>query len=531
MKTLSGRILFLFISLLIFVDRTKAQVPVLNSDLSAAATIFLDFDGQYVTGTSWNWSGAINAQPSGLSREAVVEIFNRVAEDYRPFNLNITTDSLIYAAAPTNKRTRLIVTPSSEWYGRAGGVAFVGSFNWGNDTPAWVFSALLNNNVKNVAEACSHEAGHTLGLQHQSSFDVNCNKVAEYSAGRGEGEIGWAPIMGVGYHKNLTTWSSGPSTAGCNNIQDDLSVIAGPANNFGFRADDHGDNPTTSTPVDLQSQSFLVNGLINRAADIDAFKIDLPFPTVLKLNAIPQNVGNGNQGANIDIRVSILNAAKDTIGVYNPSTLLNAGIDTNLNTGSYYIIVKGIGNINQSEYGSLGSYSINGSVESILPVHGVVLKGKSTLNDHILSWTYTGHEKSKSFVVESSSDGKTFQALVNLSGEVTNFTYRPFHATSYYRVKITTTGTAGAYYSNVISLKLHRERGLELLSSIVHDRITIRSNGAHAYQVFDNNGTILHHGKFVSGLNHIDVRNAANGILFLRMNNGVDLWTEKLIKQ
>ena len=79
---------------------TTAQVPLLNSYPSARATIFLDFDGQIVTGTSWNWSGAINAQPSGFSVDGMTQIFNRVAEDYRIFNINVTTDSTVFAAAP-----------------------------------------------------------------------------------------------------------------------------------------------------------------------------------------------------------------------------------------------------------------------------------------------------------------------------------------------------------------------------------------------------------------------------------------------
>ncbi len=48
-----------------------------------------------------------------------------------------------------------------------------------------------------------------LGLQHQSTYDSNCVKTAEYSPGQGSGEIGWAPIMGDGYYENLTTWHIG----------------------------------------------------------------------------------------------------------------------------------------------------------------------------------------------------------------------------------------------------------------------------------------------------------------------------------
>lgn len=187
-----------------FVQKSFAQVPKLSSLPSAAATIFLDFDGHLVQGTSWNSSGDFQCNSANLDATQITEIFNRIAEDYRPFNINITTDSSVYDAAPTVQRSRVVLTTSSSWYGLAGGVAFTNSFTWGDNTPCFVFTALLNYNIKFIAEAASHEAGHTLGLNHQSSYDAVCNKTAEYNVGVGSGEIGWAPIMGVGYYRNQT---------------------------------------------------------------------------------------------------------------------------------------------------------------------------------------------------------------------------------------------------------------------------------------------------------------------------------------
>src|SRR6476660_7365776 len=84
----------------------KSQVPLLNSYPSAAAVVFLDFDGHTVNGTSWNYNGPIACGASGLNNSQITEVFNRVAEDYRPFNINITTDSNKYLAAPANQRPR-----------------------------------------------------------------------------------------------------------------------------------------------------------------------------------------------------------------------------------------------------------------------------------------------------------------------------------------------------------------------------------------------------------------------------------------
>src|SRR5690348_4554380 len=96
---------------------TNAQVPVLSSLPSAQYVIFLDFDGHTVNGTGWNYSGPIYCGASTLDNNQITTIFNRVSEDYRPFNVNITTDSTKYLAAAANKRMRVIETVSYEWYG------------------------------------------------------------------------------------------------------------------------------------------------------------------------------------------------------------------------------------------------------------------------------------------------------------------------------------------------------------------------------------------------------------------------------
>src|SRR5687767_1588876 len=92
----------------------EAQVPVFNSNTTASAVIFLDFDGHTVENTYWNTTGPIVCANSGLSNAEITTIFNRVAEDYRPFNVNVTTQESKFLAAPLNRRMRVIVTTSWE---------------------------------------------------------------------------------------------------------------------------------------------------------------------------------------------------------------------------------------------------------------------------------------------------------------------------------------------------------------------------------------------------------------------------------
>lgn len=510
----------------------KAQVPVLNSYPGVPATILLDFDGQYVTGTPWNWAGPINAQPATLSAAQITEIYSRVAEDYGIFNINITTDSTVYLAAPASKRIRMIITPTSSWYGSAGGVAFVGSFVWGNNTPAWIFSALLGNDVKKIAEATSHEAGHALGLQHQSIFDGSCNKTAEYSSGQGSGEIGWAPIMGSGYSKNLTTWHNGTSAMGCTYYQNDISIIANATNNFGLRADDHLDIHTAASPIAISFASS-ASGIINNSSDRDVFKFDLPATNNFRLSAIPQNVGSGNEGANVDIKVALLDQNADTIGRYNPAELLNVGVDTNLNSGTYYLVVDGVANANLSDYGSVGFYTLSASILHALPVHRLALTGRINADDHDLHWNYFADEPVKEIHIESSKDGIHFNFLTKLSADSRSLSWKPLNNERiHYRVKVIVASDERAYYSNIIELRrLATGKSIDIANTLIADHIRINTDKNFSYQLFDETGRLLQRGTLQQGFNHISVATIKKGILFLRLQHNAETYTEKLMKR
>jgi len=515
----------------------NAQMPLLNSYPSARATIFLDFDGHYVTGTSWNWSGPITAQPSGFSANDITEIFNRVSEDYRIFNVNITTDSTVYDAAPVKQRTRVIITPTYQWYGNSnGGLAIVGSFARGDNTPCWVFSSLLSNNPKYVAECVSHEAGHTLGLQHQSSYTSSCAKT-EYNGGNGSGETSWAPIMGVSYYKNLTTWHYGTNTYACNYYQDDLAIISGAPNNFGYRTDDAGDSHGSATSMGFTLTGFHTTGLINSGADKDVFKFSLPTQTYIHLNAIPQSVGTkstNNSGANLDIKLSLLDFKGDTIGQYNPLGAVNAGLDSNLLSGTYYLVVEGTANDHLVKNESLGYYTIEATPITILPIHRLALSGKATEGMHNLSWTYEADEAVHRIEVQNSKDGVRFETLTEVSAATKTFSWKPLADNApFYRVRVVTANNERSYYSNIITLreKADDKAAVRIMNTMVVNSIVVNSDKEASYQVLDGTGRLLQRGKLVTGTNNIDITNAQKGLILLRVQSEMATNTWKLIKQ
>lgn len=313
---------------------------------SNPGVILLDFDGQLVSGTSWNNGTNINCLPANLTTAAMTSIMDRVINDYNAFNVIVTTDENVYNAASSLKRMRVIITESWEWFGQAGGTSFLNSFTWGGNTPCFVFSSLLNYNEKKIAEAASHEAGHTLGLQHQATYN-GTTLASPYNYGQGSGETGWAPIMGCGYYQNITTWHNGPSVAGYASFQNDVSVIAGV---LGMKTDDYSNSISGS-----QALTTSLNGAINSSTDADFFSVNLSTPKTVSL--IPFNVGVNNQGANLDLIIRIYNSQGQLIFSAEDPAVLNA--IAVVNAGQYFISVSTIANLYAGTYGMLGKYNIS----------------------------------------------------------------------------------------------------------------------------------------------------------------------------
>ena len=517
----------LFFTLLI--SASAFSLPKLNSYSSASATIFLDFDGHTVSGSSWNNGNTLFCAASGLTDPQITEIFNRVSEDYRPFNINITTDSTKFLSAPLNRRIRIIITPTSSWTTGVGGISYVGSFTWGDDTPGFVFSDRLGpNSPKYIGECCSHESGHTVGLSHQSTYDNNCVLTETYCMGTGTGEVGWAPIMGNSYYRNMTGWNDGPTPYGCANTQDNLTTITS-LNGFTYRTDDYTETLNAST-YSISGSSFNIDGIITTGTDKDAFKYTVSQNVNFHLDAIPFNVGSNYIGANLDMKIMLYNGST-LIRTYDPPTTMAITIDTVLNTGTYYFVVDGTGNSNTGNYGSLGSYTLTG-FNGPLPIHDVTLSGNINKDKHALSWNIIADEPIKTQVVEVSTDGIIFKPLSTLNSTTKVFSYIPYNTgTLYYRIKVTSVIDQTAY-SNIVALKVTGKPEKSFaVSSFVQNEITVNAYGNYQYRLSDASGRLIAIGTGSNGTNRINVDNRPGGLYILQLFINNEQQTERIIKQ
>ncbi|MBN2475076.1 MAG: hypothetical protein JXB62_10740 [Pirellulales bacterium] len=353
----------------------KAPYPLsetflLHSHPSATKVIHLDFDGHTTSGTSWNnafTDGAPFDTPpysyeggsdfSNGELERIQRIWQRVAEDFLPFNVDVTTEEppvqdLINSGGGDQRwGVRVCIGgSSSDWYsGGAGGVAYVGSFDWGSDTPCFVF----NTGETGAAEAATHEVGHTLSLHHDGT------STEEYYGGHGSGATGWAPIMGVGYYRELVQWSKG-EYADANQQEDDLYRIT-TQNGFSYRSDDHGSSRASAGALNLVDGVTIDDeGIIERTSDVDYFSFYTGSGTI-RLDIDPFYYH-----PNLDILAKLYDEDGSLVASSNPAEQLYADIEANVSEGVYYLSVDGIGKGDPataySDYGSLGYYSIGGTV-------------------------------------------------------------------------------------------------------------------------------------------------------------------------
>ncbi|MGF9756546.1 M12 family metallo-peptidase [Microvirga sp. 0TCS3.31] len=351
---------------------TTEEVPADVFDLSSRPgsdrTVFLDFEGSTYVGTRWN-DGREIVSPAysvdadrttfgDIERAQIHLAWRSVAEDYAPFDVNVTTrrpapSALTRTSSSDRTYGVPVVITSTNVVGSGcgcGGAAYVGVLGvvGANDyQPAWAFTNGSGTGGLNIGQVVSHEVGHTFGLGHDGTSEVSY-----YTGARG-----WAPIMGASYGTRASQWSSG-AYPDADNPEDDVAVIADTAP---VLADDHAGTATAATPI----APGTTNGLITSRTDVDAFSFTGSGATTV---AVTGPAGSSN----LDVMLTVLDPRGVRVATVDP--VADSAIDGSMSAtwtadlpvtaGTWTAVVDGVGSGDPREtgryddYGSLGAYTL-----------------------------------------------------------------------------------------------------------------------------------------------------------------------------
>lgn len=315
---------------------------------------------------------------STAEQTMIQKIWARIKEDFAPFDVNITTEPPASLVGKTG--TSIVITNRVH---QAGGYAYLNSFGTINlsNPPAFCFQNNLGNSEKYIADCVSHELGHTLGLYHQGTASVG------YYTGHGDGETGWAPIMGVGYYKNLGQWAKGEFN-GATNKDDAYAIML--KRGLNPRVDDVGNTNALAATMTSTTSNGLNNlsaaGIIEKVGDVDVFKLTAGAGTLNLSLAVSAF------GGNLDAQMDLLDATGKVVTTSNVLTTLGTTLSTKTTVGgTYYLKISAVGKGDPktngySTYGSLGQYLITGTAPlyvmtpPVIAVTTSALTGKAALN-------------------------------------------------------------------------------------------------------------------------------------------------------
>ncbi len=345
----------------------------LHSKPGSTKTIYLDFNGETISGRAWNNNNTptsgndiiappwdINGNPGVFSaneQSIIQQVWYLVAEDYAPFDVDVTTEYPGEAAITRSDvtdnvfGTRALISPINSLIdtNAYGGLAYVGVYNLVGDffKPALIFPENLGNNPKNIAEAVSHEVGHNLGLHHQGTSSLG------YYAGQGN----WAPIMGVGYYKPIVQWAKG-EYQDANNHEDALALIT--TKGLDYRAQDFGNSIATASL--MPGIKSITNGVISRTGEADYFYFQTGS------GSAQVTITNWSGSSDLHERVTIYDF--NGVPVVSSESVDDASVGTRgvtiqfpVTAGKYYVSIVGTNNGNAfttgySTYASLGQYTL-----------------------------------------------------------------------------------------------------------------------------------------------------------------------------
>jgi hypothetical protein len=379
--------------------------PAFHSREGSTNVLYIDFNGATVSATTaWAvsyFSGKsftclpfdIDNDPATFSakEQLIIKlIWEHVAEDYAPFDIDVTT---VEPATYTNTTAHALVTQNKTSDGAdcpnlatSTGVAYVDVFGKSNFSSLYnvsfqyfqKFSNALDYNgfySRFLADTVSHEVGHNFGLSHDGQgsteyypgHDKNGSQSTSSQYWYTEGS--WCPIMGAASARSISQWSKG-EYYNSTNTQDDIAIIGA---STGFVPDDAVATlagATALTRYTNNSGQYAIASLQN-STDADTFKFTLSGPATSILVAPYVDVDDDsgldvNEGGNSDLKAELLNSSGGLMVTLNPEPATYVSMASPIPAGTYYLKVTadGFGTPLTStcngytNYGSIGTYYV-----------------------------------------------------------------------------------------------------------------------------------------------------------------------------
>ncbi|HEY5313791.1 MAG TPA: hypothetical protein VIK18_14785, partial [Pirellulales bacterium] len=205
-----------------------------------------------------------------------------------------------------------------------------------------------NGDPKGTADAIEHEAGHMLGLEHQSVYN-GTTLSQEYNPGN----LYTGPIMGAPYSSTTARWWDGPSDVSSTTIQDDMAVIADQTNGFGYRPDVWNNTLATAATLTNTAGLLTASGVIEQPTDTDYYVLQSPGGVFGDFTILPASFGT-----TLDFTAELISSSGQILNEAQGNLNINkVELNASLPKGTDYLVIKGLG-----DYGDVGQYSIQGSI-------------------------------------------------------------------------------------------------------------------------------------------------------------------------
>jgi autotransporter-associated beta strand protein len=229
--------------------------------------------------------------------------------------------------------------------------------------------------------------------------------------------------MGAGYGKNIKQWSNGDYYLATASWQDDLAIISGQNNGVAYRPDDVGQTLGTAAYLNIATGGSVTNqqGIIGSTGEVDAFR----FKTTG--GAVNLSITTATSySPNLDIHAELVNGSSGLqVAATNPdSPELNQTLASTIPAGEYLLKIKGVGyptpadNSGYSNYGSLGSFRIDGTVAGGQSFRGFSIAENSPNGSNVGTVTPTILTGTLTYTISSGNPGGAF-AIGSSTGTLT----------------------------------------------------------------------------------------------------------------